>query len=244
VAILAVVAVAGSAVGVMIYQLTQKDKPTADSAGFDIAKTQESHSAQDTAQTTAGSAMQTDRTMFQAEDLDSFADSWHKAEGSVRTMAIAYTKRYPSIAQYGRDWMRYPDLRKIAFDYQRDHDPIAFLRGMAASKNFGKLVVKYAGDPALQSFVKESITKAPGDMTSSVMGFLKEDNTIKKVVSNVTEALGLPPAMTMGILGGGKVDQNQVMGNIMQGNPSLQGAMQDPNVQNALPQSAPASGRH
>jgi hypothetical protein len=236
--------------------LSQKEKPTTDTAGFDLSKTQESRPAQSTAQTSPESAAQTDRTMFQADDMgklrfgtgantakpaaqkaaDSFTEACRKAENKVQALAVAYTKRYASIAQYGRDWMSYPDLRKLNDDYAREHDPVAFLRGTARSKNFAKLLAKYAADPAVQSFVKEGISQAPSDVTSSAMSILKEDNAIKTVVSNVTTALGLPPALTAGVLGGGQVDQNQVMGQILQGNPSLQGAMQDPNVQKAMQQ--------
>ncbi|MCX5796644.1 MAG: hypothetical protein NTY77_14215 [Elusimicrobia bacterium] len=267
IAVLAVLAVAGSAVGVMIYQLTQKEKPAADIAGFDISKTQESRPAPSSAQALPGSAAQTDRTMFQTEDLgkmrfgvgggntakaiaqkaaDSFTAACRKAEGMVQALAISYTKRYPSISKLGRDWMGYPDLKKLNDDYMRDHDPVAFLHGTAQSKNFAKLLVKYAADPAVQSFVKEGIVKAPGDVTSSAMSLVKEDNSVKTVVSNAVSALGLPPVLTAPILEGGKVDEKQVMGQIMQGNPGLQGAMQDPNVQKALQQQqqgAAPSGR-
>lgn len=249
-ALMALLAVAGSAVGVIIYQLSQKEKLPADTAGFDITKTQESRPVQSTAQIPPGSAAQINRTMFQAEDLaqmrfeegggtakpfaqkatDSFAEACRKAEGKVQALAQAYTKRYRSIAKLGQDWMSYPDLKKLNDDYMRDHDPITFLHGTARSKNFAKMMVKYTPDPAVQSFVKEGIAKAPGEVTSSAMNLLKEDNSIKTVVSNVAAALGLPPALTAGILSGGKVDQNQVIGQILQGNPSLQGAMPDPNV--------------
>ena len=263
-AILAVLAVAGSAVGVVIYQLAQKDKPMVDTAGFDISKTQESRPVQNTAQTLIGSAAPTDRTMFLAEDLskmrfgaggntakpvakkaaDSFTEACRQAEGKVQALAQAYTLRYPSLVRYGKDWMNYPDLKKLNDDYMRDHDPIAFLRGTARSKNFAKMLVQYAANPAVQSFVKEGIAQAPGEVTSSAMSLLKEDNAIKTVVSNVVAALGLPPALTAGILDGGKVDQNQVMGQILQGNPGLQGAIQDPNVQNAMQQQgARSNGR-
>lgn len=140
--------------------------------------------------------------------------------------------------------MSHPDLKKLNDDYMRDHDPVAFLRGVARSKNFAKLMVKYARDPALQALVKEGIAQAPGEVTSSGMALLQQDSAIKTVVSNVAEALGLPPALTAGILGSGKVDQNQIMGKVLQGNPGLQGAIQDPNVQKAMQQQgAPPNGR-
>jgi hypothetical protein len=252
-AVLAVLVVAGSAVGVMIYQLSQKEKTPTGLAGFDLSKTQESRpAAGGTLPLPGGPAP--DRTMLQTDELGklrfgegsssspqaaaqkatlSFTEACRKSEGKAQALAQAYTKRYPSIAQYGRDWMGYPDLKKLNDDYMRDHDPVAFLRGAARSKNFAKLVVKYARDPALQALVKEGIAKAPGEVTSSAMSLLKEDAVIKNVVGNVAESLGLPPALTAGIMGGGKVDEKQVMDQVMQGT-GLQGAMQDPAVQKAM----------
>ena len=269
-AILAVLAVAGSAVGVMLYQLSQKEKPRTDIAGFDLAKTQESRPAADSGNPLPGAAAP-DRTMLQSGDMkmrfgeggsptaqataqaaaqkatDSFTEACRKSEGKAQALAQAYTKRHRSIAQYGRDWMNYPDLKKLNDDYMRDHDPVAFLRGTARSKNFAQLMVKYARDPALQSLVKEGIAQAPGEVTSSAMSLVKEDNSIKTVVANVAAALGLPPALTAGVLGGGKVDEQQIMGQVMQGTPGLQGMMQDPNVQQAVQQQqqkgSPSQGR-
>jgi hypothetical protein len=250
-AVLAVLVVAGSAVGVMIYQLSQKEKSPTGLAGFDLSKTQENRPSGGAVPLPGGPAP--DRTMFQSDDIKvrfgeggasspqaaaqkatlSFTEACRKSEGKAQALAQAYTKRYPSIAQYGRDWMSHPDLKRLNDDYMRDHDPVAFLRGVARSKNFAKLMVKYAQDPALQALVKEGIAKAPGELTSSAMSLLKEDAVIKRVVANVAEALGLPPALTAGLLGGGKVDEKQVMGQVLQGT-GLQGAMQDPAVQKAM----------
>jgi hypothetical protein len=256
-AILAALAVAGSAVAVLIYQFSQKEKPLADINGFDLAKTQESRPAPGAPAAQAPSpSVMTDRTMVQNGGLgqmrfeegggsaqnsarkpaDSFTEAVRKSEGKAQALAVSYTKRYPAIARYGKDWMSYPDLKKLNDDYMRDHNPIAFLRGVAGSKNFAKLLVKYAQEPAVQSFVKESISKAPGDLMTSAMTLLKQDSTIKTVVANVASALGLPPALTAGVLNGGQVDQNQIMGQVLQGTPGLQGAMQDPNVQKAMQQ--------
>jgi len=246
-AFLAVLAIAGSAIGVMIYQLSQREKPAADASGFDLAQTPESHSAAGgqsaapgPAQTQSGlgllqtgglgqlqfgAAGKTPRPADQKTEQD-FTAAVRRAEAKAIALAQAYTARYPAIAQYGRDWMSYPDLKKLNDDYMRDHDPIAFLRGLARSQNFGRLMAKYAGTPAIQSFVKESITRAPGEVAMTSTSLLQEDSLIKSVVAHVVSALGLPPAMTAGILGGGKVDQNQVMGNIIQDNPGLQNLQQ------------------
>ena len=248
VALLAVLTIAGSAVGVMIYQLYHKEKPLplAEQSSFDVGQVQENHPFPPSAASPMPqSSPQSGLGMLQTGDMgkmrfgdgsvrqtsaqkavQTFTEAIRRAEGQTQSLAQAYTRRYPSIAQYGKDWMSYPDLKRLNDDYMRDHDPVRFLRGVAASKNFGKLMAKYATDPAVQSFVKEGIKQAPGDVTTSAMSLLKEDSLIKTGIATVASALGLPPALTAGILGGGKVDQNQVMGQIMQSNPDVKKAMQ------------------
>jgi len=254
-AFLAALVVGGSAVGVMIYQLMQKEKPPADTSGFDISQTHENRNA------SGGSAGPIGPTPAQSglgmlktgsmgkmsfgegggsqtnaprKTAESFIAAVKKCEGKVQALAISYTKRYPIVAQYGRDWMGYPDLKKLNDDYMRDHDSVKFMHGLAQSQNFGKMVDKYAGSPVIQSFVKEGVKQAPGELPSAAMDLLKDDGLIKNLVANTASALGLPPALTANLLGGSKVDEKQVMGQVLQGNPDLQKAMQDPNVQKTL----------
>ena len=249
-AFLAALAVGGSAVAVMVYQLAQKEKPAADTSGFDIAKANEDRNPAPGGAPTRGPT-QSGLEMVKPGGADKmsvaaggnpasarqatkdFTDAIHQAEGQVQALAISYTKRFPSIAQYGRDWMSYPDLKKLNDKYMNDHNPIKFLRGLAQSKNFGRLVAKYAADPAIQSFVKENMSQAPRAVTTSAMGVLKEDGLVKDLVSNTASALGLPPAMTSGLLDGGKVDRQQVMGQIIQDHPELQQSLQKVEEQNS-----------
>ena len=145
----------------------------------------------------------------------------------MKGMAERYTQKYPSIARYGRDWMNCPDLKKLNDDYMREHDPVKFLRGAAQSRNFARLIAAYATDPAVQSFVREGIAAAPPEVAAKATDVLHEDGLVKGLVNNVVSALGLPPALIAGVLGGGKVDEKQVLGQILQGNPGLQTPAQE-----------------
>ena len=149
-------------------------------------------------------------------------------EGKVQALAMAYTQRYPVIRQYGRDWMSYPDLKKLNDDYMKNHDPIAFLKGLSDSKNFGELVKKYAKRPEIRQFAQDAIHQAPPQLMSVGMGALSKDNIVKGVASNVSQALGLPPGL-FNSLGGQspQVDQKAIMN-------SVNAQMQQ--IQNILPQ--------
>jgi hypothetical protein len=231
-AALAFIAICGSAVGVMIYQLSQKGGPVPDSAGFDIARENAAHTPvsvlpSQTAQSglgmikTGGEKLRfgprENQAGSESRDNRTFSTAVKNFEGKIRALAQSYTQRYPVIAQYGKDWMSYPDLKQLNDDYMRDHDAMKFLRGVARSQNFPKLVSKYASAPAIQSFVKDGIKQAPPEILSEAPNLLKDNGAVRTVISNTASALGLPPALAAGILGGGKIDEKQVMGQILQG---------------------------
>jgi len=160
-----------------------------------------------------------------------FTQAARKHEAEVRDYAMRMTRKYASVRQYGRDWMSYPDLKKLNDDYMRNHDPVAFMAGLSRSKNFGALVAKYAGDPGLRAFVVDGIKQAPADLFAAAGGAVQNDGVMKGLISNVAQALGLPPSMTAMITGGGgTINQNQVISGIVN-NPQLRGAGQ----QNQLP---------
>jgi hypothetical protein len=177
----------------------------------------------------------------QAQAAQDFTGLCRSNEGLVRSMAEDYTRRYPAIRQYGKDWMSYPDLKKLNDDYMRDHDPVAFLRGVAKSDNFGKLVVKYAGDPSIQAFVKDAMTHAPSQVTSAALSYVKKDDLVGQLMDKVTGALGMPAGLFGGMSSGAgppKIDANQVMGQMMNSNPDVQKALANPEVQKQMQDSS------
>lgn len=161
----------------------------------------------------------------------SFQQAARKHEKRVREYFMAATKKHPSVRQYGRDWMSYPDLKKLNDDYFKDRDPVKFMYGVSKSENFGKLVKKYATDPAIRAVVIDAAKQAPSDIMSAGMDYMQNDRVIKDLVGSVAKGLGLPASLTA-IFDegkGGKVDSNQVMSDIMKNNPEAQKAMQRQN---------------
>jgi hypothetical protein len=241
-AIMATLVVIGAAVGVIIYQFALKEKPTIDTTGFDISQIQKKTPIANvlpSRNTKSGLAMLetgglgqmrfgtgVNKTATTRKEIDYKAIA-RANEAKISALAMRYTRRYPLVAQYGRDWMSYPDLKKLNDDYMRDHDPVAFLHGAARSKNFGKLAGQYATTAPIQNFVKEAMKGADGDATSAAASLMKDDGLVKDLVSNTASALGLPPALITGLSNSTQVDEKQIMGQIMQ-DPQLQKAMSNP----------------
>jgi hypothetical protein len=122
-----------------------------------------------------------------------FAQNARKYEGWVRDYGIRMTARYPSLRRYGKDWMSYPDLRKLNDDYMRDRDPMAFMEGLARSPNFGKMVAKYASDAGVRAFVADGIKQAPPELAATAAVAVREQSTLQALIDETALALGLPP---------------------------------------------------
>lgn len=258
--VLVALAVGGSAAGVMVWQLMQSGPaPALDRSGFDVQVVEEAGprgpapaqpAAQQSSLTSFTGAPSGMSFGEQAPDSVtggpsspagpkkprdvSFREAVLAAERKGYDLAVAYTKKYPSIAQYGRDWMSHPDLRQLNYDYLRDRDPVKFLRGLAKSPNFPKLVKKYATDPGIHAFVKDAAVHAPAGLAGAAADYLTEDSAMKNFMQNVTRAMGLPGSLTASLFGGDDkpLDQKQLMGEVMQGNPELQKALNNPALQN------------
>lgn len=252
-ALLAGGVVLASLVGALLYQAKQNQRPLSiDTSGFDVSQVSQTDkplpaAAAPQAPQQSGLSMisgilpgmafgksqrggGTGAPAAQAQAAQDFTTLCRSNESLVRAMAEDYTRRYPAIRQYGRDWMSYPDLKKLNDDYERNHDPVAFLRGLAASDNFPKLVVKYAREPAIQAFVKDALTHAPQQIMSAGLSYARKDGLVGQLLDKVTGALGLPP----GLFGGGHVDANAVMSHMMNANPDVQKALDNPEVQSQL----------
>lgn len=124
-----------------------------------------------------------------------------KHEKFFDTLGRRMEAKYPSLTQYGKDWISYPDLRALRDQYGRDRDPIKFAYGMVKSDNFGKLLKKYSSDPGVRAFLTETIKKAPADLRGAVGQVFQNDYVARGLVNTVTKSLGLPPGLTL-FLGG------------------------------------------
>lgn len=161
------------------------------------------------------------KTADQERSGKTLGELCRKYEKRVHGYFLAKTRAHPTVRQYGRDWMSYPDLKKLNDDYFRDRDPVKFMRGLAKSENFGKLVKKYSTDPAIRSVVIDAAKQAPADLMSAGLDYLNNDKNIKDLVGGVAKGMGLPPSL-MAIFDqgkGAKVDEKQVMSDILKNNP-------------------------
>ena len=104
--------------------------------------------------------------------------------------------KYPSLTQYGKDWVSYPDLRALRDRYHRDHNPIKFAYGMVKSDNFGKLLKQYSDDPGVRVFLMEAVKRAPADLRSAAGQVFRNDHVAKGLVDTVAKSLGLQASLT------------------------------------------------
>ena len=148
----------------------------------------------------------------------SFKDAAIKNEKIVDAFVRRMEAKHPSIKQYGKDWAASPELRALRDQYWRDKDPLKFAYGMAKSGDFGKLLKKYAGDPAMRDVLMSGIKEAPPSLMGAAAGVLANDQVAKDLVTLVTKAFGIPASLTGVMAGGGDAkapDANQVMAEIM-----------------------------
>jgi hypothetical protein len=241
--------VGGSAVGVIgWYVVVNRNGPAIDSSGFDVGSVAQPHRAPspgdavpktgqpasslytmqqgdagvrigDSSPGAAGQAAPAKAADKKDQAHADFTDQARRHEADVRRFTEKMTKKYPIFRQYAKDWMSHPDLRKLNDDYMRNHDPVAFIMGLAKAPNLGTMVKQYAGSPAIMAFITEGMKEAPGELTSSAMDVLSNDTVAKSLIANVANGLGLPPSITglINSTGGAapKIDQNQVISDIM-----------------------------
>lgn len=235
-AFFAALAILGSAGGVVYYQrLESRQEVIPDNSGFDMAQVTgapkiispiRSRPAPNSGLAMIKTGMPgmqfggkaTAQKAGRSPEAD-ITEKVRRSENQIHTLAIAYTRRYPVIAEYGREWMSYPDLKKLNDDYMRSHDPIQFMRGLCQSKNFGILVRKYAREPAIHSFVIDAAKKVPGDLITAGLDYLNSNGTIKSLANNLSSAVGIP----LSFFGsdGNKVNAQAVVDSALKNNPDL-----------------------
>jgi hypothetical protein len=124
-----------------------------------------------------------------------FTRTAQRYEKTVWRFGSAFTKTHPKVYQYGREWMSYPDLKRLNDDYFVDHDPIKFLVGLSRSENFPKLVRKYAAEPELREYVLAGVKQAPADLTEAAVNMVQKDAQTRAFIVGIGQAMGLPSAV-------------------------------------------------
>ncbi|UPT74907.1 MAG: hypothetical protein M0D55_04130 [Elusimicrobiota bacterium] len=181
----------------------------------------------------------------------SYRDVAMKHEKAVDSYVRRMEAKYPSIKQYGKDWVKHPDLVKLRDDYWKDRDPVKFAYGVAKSKGFADLVKKYAGDPGIRETLIGGIKEAPPGLMAAVGGLVKNDGVVKQLIHTVAEAAGMPKSLMPMIDGDTQKapDANAVLSDIMS-SPDLKKQMQqqappvslDQNAIDKAKEQAPTNG--
>ena len=232
-AIFVAVVVGGSAVGVVgWYLMVNRGSPSIDSSGFDLSAAphtsrpapvlsapveapQASSLAMlkgdagvrigDSGPAPAQPASQAKEGDKKEQAHADFTQEARKHESDVRNYSMRMTQKYPILRQYGRDWMSHPDLKKLNDDYMRDHDPIAFMAGLSRAPSFPLLLKQYAGKQEILGFVVQGLTKeAPHSLVESGLTLMREDASLKPVITQVETAIGMTPEMADKLTGGSK----------------------------------------
>jgi hypothetical protein len=128
-----------------------------------------------------------------AQSRLAFTAAVRRSEATVRRFGERMSAQSPVLRQYGADWMSRSDLRNLTDAYWRDHDPIAFMTGLARAPSFPLIVKQYAGSSEIRGFIVQGLTKeAPDDLVKTGLDLMRDDASLKGTITQVGTALGLP----------------------------------------------------
>lgn len=150
-------------------------------------------------------------------------DEWH-----YRRLAVEYTRKYPIIREFGRDWASYPDLRRFNQEYDRDHDPIKFSYHVVSSPNFATLVKKYSGRPEILQFIQDIVKTTPVEIFDASRSFLTQDNRAYDLLKQFAHAAGLPDSVAAGLASRSASPQQTV--SALKSDPQLKKLLEQGNV--------------
>lgn len=234
-------AIGGSAIGVIGWHLLASRSAGLDTSGFDMSAAPDpgrfaatsTPSAPAAAGPTSLKMVKGDASMRggpgaapnpakPARPEEEAALSLKKAVIKNEALVAAFVRRmeakHPSIARYGKDWAASPELRALRDQYWRQKEPMKFVRGLAQSNDFRKLVKQYAADPGIRDVLLTGIREAPASLLGAIGGVFQHDKAAKDLVTAVHRALGLPASLTAMLDGGKPPDPNQVISDIMNSN--------------------------
>ena len=241
--ILMLVAIGGSAIAVFGWHFLSNRNAGLDTSGFDMSATIDTRRPMAVAPVTAAPAAQSSLMVkseagmsalnpgastpaatkdagsanAKADPALTLKDALIQNEQAARAYILRMQAQYPSIGQYGRDWMANPELRALRDQYWKDKDPIKFAYGVAKSDGFGPLVKKYARDPGIRAVLIGAVKEAPAGLIKAVGGAVSGNTVVKELVDTVIQAVGLPASL-VSVLGGKDSkapDTNQIMTDIM-----------------------------
>ena len=122
-----------------------------------------------------------------------FIRAVRKNEAIFEKIAVKYTLKYQFIRQYGRDWMEFPDLKRLNDEYFVHHNPIRFASGVARSANFRELFKRHSMRPEFQMFIIDVIKNTPADLIEALSDYLSANPKDATILRDFINISGIPP---------------------------------------------------
>jgi hypothetical protein len=114
-----------------------------------------------------------------------------KYEGKYAQLAMEHSRKRAVVREYGREWMKHEDLRRLNNDWFVYRDPIRFAVGAARSKNFTKLIAKYAMKSEFHAFLKDAVMAMPQDLSDSFRDYLDSDQSAMGMSKEFSKNTGI-----------------------------------------------------
>lgn len=107
-----------------------------------------------------------------------------REERKIQNVWLSHWNGSEVVRQYEEDWFSHPDLAALYQGYARDHDPVAYMYGLAASQSFRELASKYAREPAMLSLLKDTIMAASLEALGEAVSVLAGNSKLGEFVTD------------------------------------------------------------
>lgn len=112
-----------------------------------------------------------------------------REERKIQDVWLRYWSNSEVVRRYEKDWFSQPDLTALYQSYVRDHDPVAYMVGLAASQSFRGLAAKYAREPMMLALLRDSIKAASLQAIGEGVSVLAGNSQLGRFVSEIDQTV-------------------------------------------------------
>jgi hypothetical protein len=112
-------------------------------------------------------------------------DTVRREEPKIQQVWLKYWAQHAVVRQYEKDWFADKDLASLTEGYIQNHDPIAFMYGLAASESFRGLASKYVREPVMLALMRDAILAASYGAVAEAAGVLTGHSRLSGFVMDV-----------------------------------------------------------
>lgn len=134
----------------------------------------------------------------------------------MRKVWFKHVAKSPTLQAYQKAWRSTPELQALTERWHKDHDPIAFLKGVAGQPKFFELLGKYGRSQELLAVLKEDMKHASPKALAAASDTLNKESVIKDLLNKASAATGVP----LGAWFGRRPTQEEILKQVLS-NPNL-----------------------